>query len=265
MIEKMGKLLYKLILGKREYNFQLPNPAIKNQRLIITRIWHNENHNDVGIEKLFRLFLASVQFAFPAIYMRHFLWKFGYMYQTIAIETYVILKTVFPLFLLLSGYYTNKWFILLTFYLLIESLCYIMAIIFLSDQLVQARSYRRSVLLLLIDYVLIALDFAVLYGGLQLLGKKAKTVVDYIYFSFVTSATIGYGDMLPSSNFGKLLVCIQSVIFLVFVALVVSLFTSRASSQMKNFDVIKDLKDRRRKNKRITTAQKSGRRNKFKH
>jgi len=238
----MRKFLYKLILGKQEYNIPLPYPAIKNQRLIIKRIWNNENHNDVGIEKLVRLFLASVQFLFPAVYMRHLLWRFGYMYQTIAIETYVLLKTAFPLFLLLYGAYTNKWLIILTAYLLIESLCYIMAIIFLSDQLVQSRSYRRSVLLLLIDYVLIALDFAVLYAGLRLLGDKAKSIVDYIYFSFVTSATIGYGDLSPTTNFGKVLVCMQSVIFLVFVALVVSLFTSRASSQMKNFDIDKVLK-----------------------
>jgi voltage-gated potassium channel len=99
----MNEILYKLFLGKKEYNFILPNPAIKNQLLIIKRIWNNEERNDVGLEKLFRLFLASVQFIFPAVYMRHLLWKKGYIYQTVAIEIYVISKTLLPILLLYLG------------------------------------------------------------------------------------------------------------------------------------------------------------------
>src|SRR5258707_6874402 len=106
----MRRFIYKLFLGKPKYNITLPHPAITNQRLIIKRIWDNENHNDVGLEKILRLFLASIQFIFPAIYMRHILWKCGYMYQTIAIETYVILKALFPIFLLISGLYVKKVF-----------------------------------------------------------------------------------------------------------------------------------------------------------
>lgn len=238
----MLKLFYKLFLGKPEYNFILKYPAIKNQCLIIRRIWENEEHDDIGIEKIFRLFLASIQFAFPAIYMRQALWKLGYIYQSIAIEIYVILKTLFPFFLLLSGLYNHRLLVYLTIYFLIESLCYICALIFISDQLAKSKSYKRSIILLLIDYVKLAFDFAVIYGGLHLLGEKPKDALDYIYFSFVTSATIGYGEITPAVPLGKILVCLQSVIFLVFVVMAISLFTSRAANELKNFDVSK-LKD----------------------
>jgi hypothetical protein len=232
----MRKFLYKLILGKPEFNIKLPYPAIKNQILIIKSIWNNEHHNDVGIEKIFRLFLSSIQFVFPAIYMRQILWKFGYIYQTVAIEIYVVLKTLFPLLLLLSGLYKNKILLGITIYLLIESLCYISALIFISDQIVKSRSYKRSILLLLIDYGMLAFDFAVIYGGLNLLSDKTKNALDYIYFSFITSATIGYGDIYPTTSFGKVLVCFQSIIFLIFVVLVINLFASRAGNELKNFD-----------------------------
>ncbi len=232
----MKHFIYKLFLGKSEFNITLPNPAIKNQCIIIKSIWNNDLHHDVGVEKLFRLFLASIQFLFPAIYMRHLLWKKGYMFQTIAIEIYVLLKTAFPLFLLLSGLYTNKILVGITIYLLIESLCYISALIFLSDQLVKSRSYKRSILLLLIDYAKLAFDFAVIYGGYNLLGNKAQNALDYIYFSFITSATIGYGDIYPTGPQGKMVVCFQSIIFLIFVVFVINLFTSRAGSELKNYD-----------------------------
>lgn len=202
----MNRMIYKFFLGKPEFNIILPFPAIKNQCLIIKRIWNNENNNDVDIEKFFRLFLASSQFVFPAIYMRQAFWKFGFIYQTIAIELYVLLKTIFPLYLVLSGLYTNKYLICLVIYFLIESLCYIAALIFISDQLTKSRSYKRSILLLFLDYVKFAFDFAVLYASFQALGVKAHSALDYIYFSFVTSATIGYGDIAPVNPARKFLV-----------------------------------------------------------
>jgi hypothetical protein len=238
----MRNIFYKLLLGKPEYNFGLPHPAIKNQCLILKRIWNNELHDDVGLEKLLRLFLASIQFIFPAIYMRHMLWRAGYMYQTLAIELYVTFKIALPIILLVSGLYVNKLWVGIIIYLLVESLCYIAALIFISDQLVKPRSYKRSILLLVMDYVLIALDFAVIYGGLHLLGEKYKNALDCVYFSFVTSATIGYGEIVPVSSLGKLLVCFQSIIFFVFVVVIINLFSSRIGNELRNYEITNDKK-----------------------
>lgn len=227
----MNQFFYKLFLGKKEYNKQLPYPAIKNQRMMVKRIWDNQERDDVGIEKLLRLFLISIQFIFPAVYMRHLLWKKGYMYQTLAIEAYVLLKTILPIVLLKTGLYHNLFFIFLTFYLLTETICYTATLIFASDQVVKPRSYNRNVLLLFIDYIQIVFDFAVIYGGLNLLSKPGSNILDMVYFSFVTSSTIGFGDISPATPFGKIMVCFQSLLLLVFVVLFLNFFASKAGGK----------------------------------
>lgn len=232
-------VFYKVFIGKPEYNFRLPCPAIENQKRIIRRIWNNETHNDTGIEKLLRLFLASVQFCFPAIYMRHLLWKKGYMYQSMAIEFYVLFKTALPLIFLGLGWYTSIICIGIIAYQLLETLFYISTLLFVADELVKPKSYRRSVLLLIVDYFQITFAFALIYAGFHLLNAKATTIMDHIYFSFVTSATIGFGDIYPECTFGKTIVCIHSVFFFVFVVLFINHFASRVVTR-DFYDIEKD-------------------------
>ena len=43
------------------------------------------------------------------------------------------------------------------------------------------------------------------------LASAATTFVDCVYFSIVTSTTLGYGDMTPMTMFLKLVVCVQVV------------------------------------------------------
>ncbi|GJV38097.1 two-pore potassium channel 1-like protein [Tanacetum coccineum] len=42
----------------------------------------------------------------------------------------------------------------------------------------------------------------------QINGKKTNGVLDAMYFSVVTMTTVGYGDLVPDTNFAKLLACI---------------------------------------------------------
>jgi len=218
---------YKIFIGKPEYNIHLPYPAVKNQKLIIKRIWNNETHNDTGLEKILRLFLASVQFCFPAIYMRHLLWKKGYMYQSMAIELYVLFKMSLALFFLISGWCQYALCIFIVIYQLFETLFYISTLLFVSDELLKPRSYRRSVLLLIVDYFQINFAFSSIYLGMHILNSNAKTVVEYLYFSFITSATIGFGDIFPVTQLGKIIVCFHSIFFFVFVVLFINYFSSK--------------------------------------
>lgn len=41
--------------------------------------------------------------------------------------------------------------------------------------------------------------------------KTHHEIIDYIYFSFITASTIGYGDFYPTAAFGKALVVFQSI------------------------------------------------------
>ena len=223
----LKNVLFKLFLGKREYNVKYNKSALKSHAQNLVNVWNNENNSDIGLEKILRLFLLSVQFVFPGLYIRQLFGRRGLSVKNLAIEVYVLLKTAFPLILLLTGGYTHPVFIFLVFYILTETIFYNTILIFASDVYSHPRSYRRSVLLLFFNYIEIVFDFAVIYGGLHLLGGRVNGIIDFIYFSFVTSATISFADIYPITNLGKIMVGTQSVVFFVFIVLFFNFFSSR--------------------------------------
>ncbi|MCF2219452.1 potassium channel family protein [Chryseobacterium sp. PS-8] len=224
---KIRYFLKKLFFGKDDNDVQLGHTAVKNQAKNLKRVWNNEKHDDIGLEKILRLFLVAVQFIFPGIYVRNYFGKKSLKWKNLAVELYVLVKVTLPLLCLLFDIYKLSVIIFITFYLLIETILYVATLIFVSDMFAKPRSYRRSVLLLFFNYIEIVFDFAVIYGGLELLGGNITSITDYIYFSFVTSATIGFGDICPTTDLGKWLVIIQSMIFIIFVVLFLNFFTSR--------------------------------------
>jgi uncharacterized membrane protein len=87
-------------------------------------------------------------------------------------------------------------------------------------------------------YVLIAIAFAGIYGAVNeaeptgfFAQKIEPTNVDFLYFSFVTITTVGYGDLTAGTSTGRVLVTFEAVagqIFLVtLVARLVSLYGNR--------------------------------------
>jgi hypothetical protein len=92
---------------------------------------------------------------------------------------------------------------------------------------VKPRSYRRNILMLFFNYMELAFSFAVVYGGLHLLGNQPKDIIDYVYFSIVTSTTIGFGDLHPVTSLGKILVCTQAIVMVAFIVLFLNFFGSK--------------------------------------
>jgi Ion channel len=88
-------------------------------------------------------------------------------------------------------------------------------------------------------YVILGIAFAGIYEGIndvERLGFFAqagpKSNVDFLYFSFITQTTVGYGDLTPGTDLGRVIVTFEALIGQVFlvtlVARLVSLFgTSR--------------------------------------
>lgn len=87
-------------------------------------------------------------------------------------------------------------------------------------------------------YVLIAISFAGIYGAVneaEPTGFFAQQIdpnnVDFLYFSFVTLTTVGYGDLTAGTSTGRVLVTFEAVagqIFLVtLVARLVSLYGNK--------------------------------------
>jgi hypothetical protein len=223
----------KLLFGRPEDNIRSAYSVIRRQQLNLYKVWNNETHNDIGLEKVVRLFLIVQQFLYPGIYIRNRFGRKGSTYKKLAIEFYVLLKLVFPLLALFSGWYSKVFIQAITGYLLSETIFYIATLFFASEIFDEPRSSKRSILLLFLNYVEITFDFAVIYGGLYLLRGTAHSRLDFVYFSFMTSSTIGFGDVFPTTDTGKYVVIVHSIIFLFFIVLFLNFFTRVESRHHK--------------------------------
>jgi len=232
----MKRVLHKLFFGKPEYNRPIRYSAYHQYTRNVSRIWNNERHHDIGFEKVLRLFLVGSQIIFPGIHIRNIFGRFGVVRRNVAIEFFVLFKTILPLIFLVTGLYKNTFAVIISIYLLMETICYVASLIFVADMFVKPRSYRRNILMLFLNYMEISLCFAVVYGGFHLLGDQAKTFFDYIYFSVVTSTTIGYGDMHPVGTLGKMTVCVQAIMVVAFIVLFLNFFGSKVET-LQNEDL----------------------------
>jgi hypothetical protein len=121
----MSSILYKLFFGKHEYNKPLKHTAYRTYSQNLVRIWNNEKHHDIGFEKILRLFLVSIQIIFPGIHIRNFFGKYGMIKRNVAIEFFVLFKTLLPIYFLISGLYKHLATVFISSYLLVETICYV--------------------------------------------------------------------------------------------------------------------------------------------
>ena len=227
----MKKIIKKLLLGNI-FRIEKPefNPLEKRIQNI-KAIWNNAHQDDNGIEKIVRLFLSSSQLLFPGIYIKHFAFKKGTEYEDLAVDFYVLLKVAFPIIILVEGLENNQILIALLIYVLLETILYIPTLIFASDLFSKPRSYKRSMLLLFFNYLEIVFAYAVLYSYDGYLNKPFSNWFDAVYFSIITSSSIGYGDFYPVTTVAKFLVSTQALLFLFFVVLFLNFFSTKIKSK----------------------------------
>jgi hypothetical protein len=82
-------------------------------------------------------------------------------------------------------------------------------------------------------YIMIGLFFAFVYGALDAYGDDPffaggapATAANCVYFSFVTLATVGYGDLTAAGNLGHTLSVFEALIGQIYLVTVVSLIVS---------------------------------------
>lgn len=83
-------------------------------------------------------------------------------------------------------------------------------------------------------YIFIGLIWAHFYGMTEVFLPDSITNTDgsdpnFVYFSFVTLTTLGYGDMLPVTRMAKSLVIIEAITGVMFVAILVSTLVGRVN------------------------------------
>ena len=223
--------LKKLLIGKVSEDFKPKYNPIERRILNIKSIWNNDHQDDNGIEKIVRLLLSSSQLLFPGLYIKYIANKIGHEYQDLALDFYVLAKFVFPIVILTNQWQYHHMVMGIMVYLLLETVLYIPTLIFASDLFNKPRSYKRSMLLLFFNYMEIVISFAVLYTHGDNMNKPFEHWFDPIYFSIVSSNSIGFGDYYPITTFGKVLVSLQAMFFLSFVVLFLNFFSNKVKNK----------------------------------
>lgn len=233
MIKKIIPFIKVLFLGQE--NSRPTNklrPAIKNQCLNLKRIWKNTDYKDFGLERIVRLTLALSLFIFPGLYIRHFFGKMGLLSRKLGVELYVLFKLFLPIIFFKINLTDEILIAVLSGYMALETIVYLASLIFLSNEFAGPISYRRSITTLFINYIEVCLNYAIIYAYCNntidnFFKERLTTDIQSIYFSFVTSATVGYGDITPINAFGQYLVISQIILFLVFVVLFINFFAAK--------------------------------------
>jgi len=93
-----------------------------------------------------------------------------------------------------------------------------------------ARIDAATILGALSTYLLIGIFFAYLYTALGAFGdasffvsQTAPSSVDFLYFSFITMATVGYGDLTAATDLGRMFAVTQAPIGQLYLVTVVAL------------------------------------------
>lgn len=98
----------------------------------------------------------------------------------------------------------------------------------------QGEVNSKSVLGAISVYILLGLVFVFVYGAVAALGSEPffaqgtdGTRALRLYFSYVTLATLGYGDYTPATNLGHLLAVIEALIGQLYLVIVLTVMLTR--------------------------------------
>lgn len=78
-------------------------------------------------------------------------------------------------------------------------------------------------------------SFPLSYNINDLPRTAVESFIDCLYFSFTTQATIGYGDIIPTSVLGKTCSIVQGAFGYLYLAFLISILTAKAILKSKQF------------------------------
>jgi hypothetical protein len=87
-------------------------------------------------------------------------------------------------------------------------------------------------------YVLLGMMFAFVYAAIDALDAAAffvqtshATTPDFLYFSFVTQTTVGYGDLTAAADLGRALSVLEALIGQLYLVTIIAVLVSRLSGR----------------------------------
>ena len=125
---------------------------------------------------------------------------------------------------------------------LVSVVLVIASVVFIVRRLAtHSRVTRRTVFGALCIYLFAALLFALVYHVVAMISGEPFFVqtdnpsgVDYIYFSFITMATVGFGDLSPATDLGRMTTVVEGISGQLYLVVVVALFVSNLGHQKRS-------------------------------
>lgn len=187
----------------------------------------------IGLYRILILTLEVAPFAFPTFWINQFLRKRKRNCVHFSSDVWVAVRIALLAGLLWSGSSLSWWSGTLTCYLIADIFVHVSRVVFLTGSHRPVLSDKRSLLLLLVNYGEIILGFAVLHfmwGGLNI---EPLCPIQALYFSAVTSTTLGYGDVFPVASGAQQRVIIQLAVTFVFITAFVGVILGRLGNLHK--------------------------------
>lgn len=226
----------KLIMGTNRPESK-PRSVYLKESLALRHIWHNKSYNDFGLERILRLVLMLLSFAMPGTFIRELCGRKQLLIRKVVIETYSLFKIGWYFFLFQADFTTSAPALVFSLIFTIDTVHFMFSKIFLNDIHKQPISFKRTLLMTLINILEVILCFGFIYSYIDDTNHTAGRIIfstghqlsdlQTIYFSFVTSATIGYGDIAPVDPLLIKLVLLQILLSLFFLVIVVTTITNR--------------------------------------
>ncbi len=214
-----------------------PRSVYSKEMIALQRIWNNKTYNDFGLERILRLFLHLLSFIMPGTIIRQLCGRKHLLFRKVVIEAYSLFKIAWYVFLFEKDLTTSTAALVISIILTIDTVHFMFSKIFLNDIHQQPISFKRSLLMTLINILEVMLCFAFIYSFIDDTNNDTGRVIfsmghhltdlQTIYFSFVTSATIGYGDIAPKDPLVMKLVVMQIMLSLFFLVIVITTITNR--------------------------------------
>lgn len=92
----------------------------------------------------------------------------------------------------------------------------------------------RTIMAALCIYVLLGMLWAFVFGAIGNIGSAAffaqeahPTSADYLYFSFITQLTVGYGDLTAAGNLGRACAVLEALVGQIYLVTVVAVLVTR--------------------------------------
>lgn len=188
--------------------------------------------NSFGIFRVFQLSLELAKIAFPSFWITLLFGKKKANVVDFSNDVWVLVRIAFLIIMLWRGS-AGSWQAWLVIYLIADIFVYVSRLVFLSTIYEPTLSAERTLLFLLVNYFEIVLGFAFLhrvYGGLNV---GSFCPIQALYFSFVTSTTLGYGEIVPVSSDAQLRIIIQLAMTFVFITALVGELLGRLNNPSK--------------------------------